>query len=104
MFENSIKTFKNVATIEGISFLILLFIAMPLKYMAGIPIATKIVGMIHGALFIWFLKAQWDAHKEYGFSFKFNILAFISSLIPFATFLLKKELDKIILQEENIKN
>lgn len=103
MFENSIKTFKTVATMEGISFLILLFIAMPLKYMAGIPIATKIVGMIHGALFIWFIKAQWDAHKDYNFSAKFNTLAFIASLLPFATFFLKKELDKINVEESKAK-
>lgn len=100
MFENSIKTFKTVATMEGISFLVLLFIAMPLKYMFDFPIANKIVGMIHGGLFLWFIKAQWDAHKDYNFSLKFNILAFISSLLPFATFFLKKELDKIEPKQE----
>lgn len=103
MFENSIKTFKTVATMEGISFILLLFVAMPLKYMAGFPIATKIVGMIHGALFIWYIKAQWDAHKDCNFSTKFNVLAFLASLIPFATFYLKKELDKIEVKQSNIK-
>ncbi len=103
MFDNSLKTFKFVTTVEGISFLVLLFIAMPLKYMAGFPIATKIVGMIHGGLFIWYIKAQYDASKECGWGLKFNTLAFIASLIPFATFYLKKELDKIAVKEETAK-
>lgn len=103
MFENSLKTFKSVATMEGISFILLLFVAMPLKYMAGFPIATKIIGMIHGGLFLWYIKAQYDAHKEYNWSLKFNTLAFIASLVPFATFYLKKELDKIALKEQTAK-
>ncbi|MEA3290600.1 MAG: DUF3817 domain-containing protein [Campylobacterota bacterium] len=95
MSENALERFRLVATAEGISFIILLFIAMPLKYMYGMPIATKIVGMLHGGLFLWFIKAQYDAHKEYGFTTKFNTLAFIASLVPFATFYLEKKLKKM---------
>ncbi|MEA3353403.1 MAG: DUF3817 domain-containing protein [Campylobacterota bacterium] len=100
---SALKRFRVVATVEGLSFLILLFIAMPLKYVYGMPMATKIVGMLHGGLFLWFIKAQIDAHKEYGFSTKFNILAFLASIIPFATFYLEKEINKIVLEESNQK-
>ena len=50
-----LKQFRLAAYIEGWSFLILLFVAMPLKYLMGFAIATKIVGMTHGGLFIWFI-------------------------------------------------
>jgi integral membrane protein len=84
-----------VGKVEGWSFLILLFIAMPLKYMFDIPIATKIVGMIHGGLFIWFLIALYGFHAEYQKGFKLTILGFISSLIPFGTFFFNKKLATI---------
>ena len=79
---------------EGISFLLLLGVAMPLKYMFGLPIATKIVGMIHGGLFLWFLKALYDVHVEHRLGMKFNILAFLASIVPFGTFYLDTKLKK----------
>lgn len=96
-FENK-DTKENlmvVGKIEGWSFLILLFIAMPLKYMFDIPVATKIVGMIHGGLFIWFLIMLYHFHNEYKYGIKLSALAFIASVIPFGTFFLNKRLLKL---------
>ena len=90
--ETKIKQLRIVAYLEGWSFLILLFVAMPLKYLAGIAIATKIVGMTHGVLFIWFIIALFNASKEYNFGAKLSIGAFIASIIPFGTFFLDKKL------------
>ncbi len=84
-----------VGKIEGWSFLILLFIAMPLKYLFDIPIATKIIGMIHGGLFVWFLVMLYDFHMEYKKGLKLTIIGFISSLIPFGTFFFNKKLAKL---------
>ena len=47
--------FRMVAIAEGISFLVLLGIAMPLKYILDVPEAVKVVGWIHGALFVTFI-------------------------------------------------
>ncbi|MEA2050188.1 MAG: DUF3817 domain-containing protein [Campylobacterota bacterium] len=92
MIDKTLDKFRLVATIEGISFLVLLFIAMPLKYMFGFPIATKIVGMIHGGLFMWYLYELYNAHSEYKWNIKFTLWAFVASLIPFGTFYLEKQL------------
>ncbi len=92
MPETKIGQFRLIAKLEGISFIILLFIAMPLKYMMGIPEATKIVGMIHGALFLWFLYSQFIASSEEKWGLNFNILAFVLSLVPFGTFYLNTKL------------
>lgn len=92
MPETKIGQFRIIAKIEGISFITLLFIAMPLKYMMGIPEATKIVGMIHGGLFLWFLYAQFIASSIEKWGFKFNALAFVLSLVPFGTFYLNTRL------------
>jgi len=92
MPESNIGKFRVIAKIEGYSFLLLLFVAMPLKYMMGIPEATKIMGMTHGALFMWFIYAQYIASQTEQWGIKFNIKAFALSLIPFGTFMLCKEL------------
>ena len=91
-----VKQFQLSAYIEGWSFLTLLFIAMPLKYLMGFAIATKIVGIVHGGLFIWFLIALYSATKEQKWGIGFTSLAFISSLFPFGTFFLNKKIDKLI--------
>jgi len=88
----SVKNFGLINTMEGYSYLILLFIAMPLKYMLGIVIATKIAGMLHGVLFIAFVILFTIASKEAKFSMKDNALFFIASLIPFGTFYTKKKI------------
>lgn len=93
-FENKSQTEQLIVVgkVEGWSFLILLFIAMPLKYIFGFPIATKIIGMIHGGLFVWFLIVLYNFHKEMKYGFKLTLIAFIASIIPFGTFYFNKHL------------
>ncbi|MBI3874121.1 MAG: DUF3817 domain-containing protein [Arcobacter sp.] len=85
-----------VGKVEGWSFLILLFVAMPLKFFLGLHIATQIVGMIHGGLFIWFLVILYSFHTEYQKGIKLSILAFMASVIPFGTFYLNKKLANLV--------
>ena len=92
MNKNNVKKFRLINSIEGYSYLLLLFIAMPLKYMMGIAIAVKIAGMIHGALFIAFCILMVLAWQEVKWSFKENVLFFVASLIPFGTFYTKNKI------------
>ena len=50
-----LKTLRILGNIEGVSYLLLLFVAMPMKYYFGMPMAVKIVGMAHGVLFILYI-------------------------------------------------
>ena len=83
---SELKKFRLINKIEGFSYLFLLFVAMPLKYMAGFPIATKIAGMIHGVLFIGFVYQLIIATDEVPFSKKEAFIFFVASLIPFGSF------------------
>ena len=83
---SDLKKFRRINKIEGFSFIALLFIAMPLKYMFGFPIATKIAGMIHGILFIWFVMQLVASSQSVPFSKKDSALFFLMSLLPFGTF------------------
>lgn len=87
MFNSTtIGQFRLIGLIEGISYLALLFIAMPMKYLYGNPIPVKIVGMTHGILFILFVMLLIAAAQKHRWSFKFNSMMFIASLLPFGTF------------------
>ncbi|MBU1668061.1 DUF3817 domain-containing protein [bacterium] len=91
---SDLQKFRFINKIEGYSFLILLFIAMPLKYMAGFPLATKIVGMIHGILFILFIYQLLIASSEIPFSKKETFIFFIASILPFGSFYTEKVCSK----------
>ncbi len=93
--KTNLKKFRLIAFIEGISFLVLLFIAMPIKYIMGEPIVVKYVGMAHGGLFLLFLFLLFVTARELKWNFGFITMAFIASLIPFGTFYLEKKLKVI---------
>lgn len=86
MINKNVRRFGIINTLEGYSYLALLFIAMPLKYILGVAIAVKIVGMLHGVLFISLVFLMIPAYIEAKWKFKWNILFFVASLIPFGTF------------------
>jgi integral membrane protein len=83
---NLINLFRQTAFIEGISYLSLLFIAMPLKYIYDYPIAVKVVGMAHGILFILFIFLLLSTVQKYRFSTLFTVVLLVASLLPFGTF------------------
>ncbi len=80
MFLSALRT---TGIIEGISFLILLGIAMPMKYIYGHPEMVRIVGSIHGVLTLLYIFLLTYVAATLKWSFKTIVLAFIASLIPF---------------------
>ena len=86
--------FRKIAFAEGISFLVLLFVAMPLKYFAGMPLAVTIVGGLHGILFIAFGIIAWEVRGDYKKDFKWLGKAFLASVLPFGTIVMDKQWKK----------
>jgi integral membrane protein len=78
-----------IALFEGTSLLLLLFIAMPLKYYMGMPEAVKIVGMAHGILFLSFLVLLFSHAAKRELGLVKTIAGFFASFIPFGTFVFK---------------
>jgi integral membrane protein len=83
---------RLIGNLEGWSYLILLFVAMPLKYLAGEPGAVRVVGMIHGLLFIACGLALVHAHVVYKWTFTRSALIMGSTLVPFGTFIVDRRL------------
>ena len=80
------KWFLIIGKIEGYSYLLLLFIAMPLKYFFKMPLYIRPCGSLHGVLFVAFITLLALMFFKEKLSFKMSALALILSLIPFGIF------------------
>ena len=81
-----IKILRVISYLEGISYILLLFIAVPIKYYANDPSLVKLLGMPHGLLFVAFVILSFVNSKKYNWSFIKTIVVLISSIVPFGTF------------------
>lgn len=89
-----LQRFRIIGIAEGISFLLLLLIAMPLKYMFDFPLAVKYTGWAHGVLFVAFIYLAFEVMGAYKKSFTWFIKAFLAAIIPCGTFILDRQLKK----------
>jgi integral membrane protein len=88
------RRFKWISLIEGLSFLILLGIAMPLKYMFDLPLAVTYVGWAHGLLFILYIYTVFPTANKLKWSFSRTLFALIASVLPFGPFIFDRNLRK----------
>ena len=86
--------FRIVGIAEGISFLVLLLVAMPLKYVFGLPQAVKVFGWMHGILFIGFLWLAFEVMGSLKKPFGWFAKAFAAAIIPLGTFFFDRQLKK----------
>jgi integral membrane protein len=92
--QSPVGRLRVIGFLEGLSFLVLLGIAMPLKYLADEPGAVRVVGMAHGVLFLLYVAAVIQAALEYGWRLKITALLLIASLLPFGPFVADAKLLK----------
>ena len=90
--ESFIRQFRLIGTLEGLSFLLLLGIAMPLKYLAGIPEPVKLLGWAHGLLFVLYLLYVASAKWKLQWSYTQMLLAAFASVVPFGPFVVDRKL------------
>lgn len=94
MQETLIGRFRKMGFIEGASLLILLFIAMPLKYGAGIPEAVRIVGSLHGLFFVLYVLMIVYVTFKIKWSPIWVVSAFAVAFVPFGNIILDRFLKK----------
>nr|WP_037583279.1 DUF3817 domain-containing protein [Stigmatella aurantiaca] len=91
---NALRSLRLIGLLEGLSFLALLFIAMPLKYLLEWPLAVRVVGSLHGLLFLLFVSALFRVATEHHWPLRRSFTAFGASLVPFGTFVLDRALKR----------
>lgn len=87
MIQHTHHRFELVAALEGTSFLLLLVVAMPLKYLAGIPEPTRVIGLLHGLAFLAYEAQIIDAAVERRWPARTAWLGALAGVLPLATFL-----------------
>lgn len=87
----AVTRFRAISVIEGISYVALLAIAMPLKYAAGMPAVVTHAGRIHGALFVLFVIGLVSAATHQKWSRRAAAIAFVAALVPLGAFWLERE-------------
>lgn len=86
-----LKIFKTTALLEGLSLLLLLFLAMPLKYFFDMPVFVRVIGMAHGILFILYLMIAFLLKNERNWDLKTFVIICGASVVPFGTFYVEKK-------------
>lgn len=85
------KIFRIVALLEGVSYLLLLFVAVPIKYLLDDPQYVKMLGMPHGMLFIGYVILAFLIRSDYKWNSRQFLVVLIASVIPFGTFYVDKK-------------
>ena len=83
--------FRFISFFEGISFLFLIVIAVPIKYFDGNEFYVKLLGMPHGILFVLYIVLLVFIKKQMKWNFKITGIVAIASIIPFGTFYVDKK-------------
>ena len=83
---------RRLGLVEGTSFLVLLFVAMPLKYLADWPAAVKWVGWAHGVLFLAYVLQLALVFFTLRWPFARGALLLVAALVPFGPFLLDRRM------------
>ncbi len=91
MIKDALSRFRVISAIEGLSYLLLVFIAMPVKYIGENPYPVKVFGMIHGVLFIIFMVSLFETKLRKSWDVGFVFQLFVLSLIPFGAFFIEKK-------------
>jgi integral membrane protein len=89
---NSIGRLRVIGLVEGTAFLLLLGVAMPLKYLAGIPLAVILAGWLHGILFLAFCIVLTQVHQDANWSPWQSGVVLLAALLPFGPFVIDGKL------------
>ena len=92
MWQTPVGRLRLIGWIEGLSFVALVFIAMPLKYLWDEPGAVRVVGMAHGVLWMAFCAVLWDTMNKSGWTLKKAAVPFVAALLPFGPFIIDSRL------------
>jgi integral membrane protein len=92
LFKSHLGRLRVIALLEGWSLLLLLFIAMPVKYLLGVPEATQAIGLIHGILFVIFIGATAIISIVHKWNLIRVFVVMASSVVPFGTFYIDRKI------------
>lgn len=101
MLKSKIGRLRVLSLIEGLSLVLLVFFAVPMKYMFDSPIFVRVIGMTHGVLFLALGAMTIMVGIELGWKFKRMAMIMIASIIPFGCFYVDNKLFRQVMNEQS---
>jgi integral membrane protein len=93
LLKSKLGRLRLVSLLEGISLLVLVFIAVPAKYLYDSPALVKTLGPVHGLLFLWFVINTLSVGVEYRWRFKTTTWkVLVACMVPFGTFYIDRKI------------
>jgi integral membrane protein len=92
MLKTPVGRVRALGMLEGASFLLLLGVAMPLKYFGGVPVAVQIAGWLHGLLFMAFCMVLLETQQALRWPKRWTGTVLIAALLPFGPFIIDRRL------------
>ncbi|WP_299554583.1 DUF3817 domain-containing protein [Seonamhaeicola sp.] len=91
-----VNLFRVIAFLEGVSYILLLFIATPIKHFADDPQYVKLLGMPHGILFMLYVVLAFVLKSDYNWDAKQFRGVLLAAIIPFGTFFIERKYLKTV--------
>jgi integral membrane protein len=89
---NIVTVLRICTYVEGVSYLLLLLVGLPLKYVFDLPLATRVGGGLHGFAFLGFLVVLYQAHLERNWTKRWSVSLLLLSLVPGSLFVLDRRI------------
>lgn len=89
---SSVRAVRTYAMVDGASLLVLVLVAMPLKYLAATPVAVRVVGSVHGLVFVLFVIALVRAISEHRWPLRVWMPVLLAAIVPGGIFFLDRTL------------
>jgi len=86
-----LNIFRIIAFLEGVSYILLLFVAVPIKYLMDDPQYVKMLGMPHGILFMLYVVLAFMIRSDFKWNAKQFSIVLLASIIPFGTFYIERK-------------
>lgn len=103
MLKTNLGRLRVLSLIEGLSLVLLVFLAVPLKYLFDSPMLVRVIGMVHGVLFLSLVFVTIMTGIELGWKFKRMAMVMIASVVPFGCFYVENKLFRVIANEKPVE-
>lgn len=98
--QSFLRRLRTLSLVEGVSTLLLFFVAMPLKYFADMPAAVRVVGSLHGLLFVCLVVLLVMAIKRVPISQSLALIGMAAAVVPFGPFWFDRKLGKLMSEDQ----
>jgi len=90
--EAAIERYRILSIVVGVMLLLLVFVAIPFRYIGGNPTPSAFISPTHGFLYMVYLAAAFDLHRRTKWPLKQFLVMVSAGLLPFLAFFVERKI------------